>query len=96
MWIQSLGWEDPLEKEMATHSSILAWRIPWQKEPGGLQSKGSQRLRHEWVTEHAHTQHPHRRVLSLPLPSCSLLPFPSRSCPRDMWVGCGFRQLARN
>ena len=40
--VQSLGWEDPLEKEMATHSSILAWRIPWTEEPGGLQSMGSQ------------------------------------------------------
>ena len=39
-WVQSLGWEDPLEKEMATHSSILAWRIPWTEEPGGLQSTG--------------------------------------------------------
>ena len=37
-WVQSLGWEDPLEKEMATHSSTLAWRIPWTEEPGGLQS----------------------------------------------------------
>ena len=37
-WVQSLGWEDPLEESMATHSSILAWRIPWTKEPGGLQS----------------------------------------------------------
>ena len=43
--VQSLGWEDPLEKEMATHSSILAWRIPWREEPGGLQSMGSQRVR---------------------------------------------------
>ena len=40
--VQSLGWEDPLEKEMATHSSILAWRIPWTEEPSGLQSMGSQ------------------------------------------------------
>ena len=39
-WVQSLGWEDPLEKEMATHSSILAWEIPWTEEPGGLQSVG--------------------------------------------------------
>ena len=39
-WVQSLCWEDPLEKEMATHSSILAWRIPWTEEPGGLQSMG--------------------------------------------------------
>ena len=43
-WVQSLGQEDPLEKEMATHSSILAWRIPWTEEHGGLQSMGSQRL----------------------------------------------------
>ena len=45
--IQSLGWEDPQEKGMATHSSILAWRIPWTEEPGGLQSMGSQRVRHD-------------------------------------------------
>jgi len=44
--VQSLGWEDPLEKGMATHSSILAWRIPWTEEPGGLQSMGSQRVGH--------------------------------------------------
>ena len=43
MWVPSLGWEDPLEKEMATHSSILACEIPWAKEPGGLHSKGSQK-----------------------------------------------------
>ena len=45
-WVRSLGWEDPLEKEMATHSSILAWRIPWTEEPGGLQFMGSQRVGH--------------------------------------------------
>ena len=45
--VRSLGWEDPLEKEMATHSSILAWRIPWTEEPGGLQSMGSQRVGHD-------------------------------------------------
>ena len=45
--VRSLGWEDPLEKEMATHSSILAWRIPWTEEPGGLQSIGSQRVGHD-------------------------------------------------
>ena len=49
-WVWSLGWEDPLEEGMAAHSSILAWRIPWTEEPGGLQSMGSQRLRHDWVT----------------------------------------------
>ena len=44
MWVQSLGQEDPLEEEMATHSNILAWEIPQTEEPGGLQSKGSQRV----------------------------------------------------
>ena len=47
MLVQSLTWEDPLEEEMATHSSILAWRIPWTEEPGGLQSMGSQRVGHD-------------------------------------------------
>ena len=46
-WVQSLGWEDPLEKEMATHSSTLAWKIPWTEEPGKLQSMRSQRVRHD-------------------------------------------------
>ena len=46
-WVRFLGWEDPLEKGMATHSSILTWRIPWTEEPGGLQSMGSQRVRHD-------------------------------------------------
>ena len=45
-WVQSLGQDDPLEEEMATHSSILAWRIPWTEEPGRLQSLGSQRVGH--------------------------------------------------
>ena len=46
-WVQSLGWEDPLEKEMATHSSILAWKIPWIEEPGGLQSMRLQTVGHD-------------------------------------------------
>ena len=46
-WVRSLDWEDPLEKEMATHSSIHAWKIPWTKEPGGLQSMGLQRVGHD-------------------------------------------------
>ena len=54
MQVWPLGWEDPLEKEMAPHSSALAWKIPWIEEPGGLQSMGSQRIRHDWVTEHVH------------------------------------------
>ena len=49
-WVRSLGWEDPLEKEMATHSSMPSWRSPWTEELGGLQSTGSQRVRHDWVT----------------------------------------------
>ena len=49
-WVQTLGWEDLLEKEMAPHSSILAWKIPWTEEPGSLQSMGSQRVRHDWAT----------------------------------------------
>ena len=48
--VRSLGWEDPLEVCMTIHSSILAWRIPWIEEPGGLQSMGSQRIRHDWAT----------------------------------------------
>ena len=46
-WVQSLGQEDPLEKEMATYSSTLAWKIPWTEKPGGLQSMGSQRVVHD-------------------------------------------------
>ena len=45
--VPSPGWEDPLEEEMATHSSILAWRIPWKEEPGGLQAAGLQRVGHD-------------------------------------------------
>ena len=57
MWetqVQSLGWEDPLEKGMAIHSSILAWRIPWTGEPGGLQSMGLHRVRQDGACMHAH------------------------------------------
>ena len=46
-WVRSRGWEDPLEKGMATHSRILAWRIPWAEEPGGIQSMGLQRVGYE-------------------------------------------------
>ena len=50
-WVQSLGQEDPLEKEMATHSRTLAWKIPWMEEPSRVQSMGSQRVRHDRVTK---------------------------------------------
>ena len=61
MWARSLGQEDPLEKGMATHSSILAWEISWMEEPAGLQSMGSQRAGHSW----AHTLHGMAIVLCL-------------------------------
>ena len=50
--IQSLGWENPLEEEMVLHSSILVWKTPWTEESSGLQSMGSQRVRHDWPSEH--------------------------------------------
>ena len=56
MWetqVRSLGWEDPLEKEMVIYSSTLAWKIPWMEESGGLQSMGSQRVRHDRATSQA-------------------------------------------
>ena len=55
-WVRPLGREDPLEKEMATHSCILAWKIPWTEEPGRQQSMGSQRVRHDWATSHTRMQ----------------------------------------
>ena len=54
-WVQSLSQEDPLKEETATHSSILAWKIPRMEEPGGLQSMESGRVRHNWATENTHT-----------------------------------------
>ena len=55
-WVPSLGWEDPLEKEIANHSSILAWRIPCIEEPGGLQFRGLQRVGHDLAAEHVSMQ----------------------------------------
>ena len=59
MWVWSLGQEDPLEYEMATHSSILVWKIPWIEESGGLQSMGSQRVGHDWARMHDIPCHTH-------------------------------------
>ena len=56
MWVRSLRQEDPLEKEMATHSGILAWEILWREKPGGLQSMGSQRVRHNLATKQQQQQ----------------------------------------
>ena len=91
-WVRSLGWEDPLEKEMATHSNILAWRIPWTEEPDGLQSMGSQRVGHDWASSHLtyifynwrfvsfdHISH-HTKILQyywLCSPHCSFHPYDS-------------------
>ena len=63
-WVPSQGWEDPLEEEMATHCSTLAWRIPWKEEPGGLQSMGSQKsqTRSKWLSDHCSEQ-PHLQML---------------------------------
>ena len=71
--IRSLGWEDPLEKGVVTHSSILVWRISWTEEPGRLQSMGSQRVGHDWVTNtftfiflrtiYIQTQHPAQHLM---------------------------------
>ena len=68
MWIQSLGWEDSLKEEMTTHSSIVAWKIPWTEEPGRLQSMGLQKVGHNWAYTHAHnlinsTERPIRIVM---------------------------------
>ena len=71
MQIQFLGQEDHLEEEMATHSSILAWKISKTEEPGGLQSKGSQRVGHDWAIKH--TQEEPERKANLPNTYCHAL-----------------------
>ena len=68
--VQSLGREELLEKGIATHSSVLAWRIPWTKEPGGLQSMGSQRVRHNWAIK---THKRYVEVLTLSICACNLI-----------------------
>ena len=84
IWVWSLGQEDPLEKEMATHSSILAWRIPRTEEPDGLQSIGSQRVRHNEVTNTLIFSHPstHHQSISLP------------HCPQNHWLWLSPRRAA--
>ena len=64
-WVQFLSWEDPLEEGMATHSSSLTWKTPWTEEPGGLQSKGSQGVRHDWATKYSYRWLVNRRNLLL-------------------------------
>ena len=66
-WVRSLGWEDPLEEEMATHSSILTWKIPWTEKPGGLQSIGLQRVKTQLSTHNSHdnSQNAHNIKLTI-------------------------------
>ena len=77
-WVQSLGQEDPLEEEMVTQSNILAWRIPWTEEPGGLQSMGSQRIRHDLVIkQQQYDQNPHFWKVNFGIQFKTIFPFPS-------------------
>ena len=92
-WVRTLSGEDPLEKEMAAHSSILAWKIPWTEEPGRLQSMGSQRVRHNWATKQytlAISQSP-----SLPLLQGYVQDLPSApdTLPLLWWPASSFAKL---
>ena len=78
--VQSLGREDPLEKEMAIHSSILAWRIPWTEKPSRLQSTGSQRVRHDWATS------PPYLTLSTEVPLIKAMVFPAIMYGCESWT----------
>ena len=107
MRVRFLGQEDPLEKEMATHSSILAWEIPWTEEPGGPQSMGLRRVRHDYV--HRHTSvvlvsalrqsesaicvHISPPSLASPLTPHPTPPHPSRSSQSSGWTPCAIQQL---
>ena len=84
IWVWFLGWEDPLEEGVATHSSILAWRIPWTEEPGGLQSMRSLRVRHDWVTSLSLFTFMHWRRKWQPTPVF----LPGESQGRGSLVGC--------
>ena len=77
MQVQSLGQEDPLEEDMATHSSILAWRIPWTEEPGGLQSTRSQTVGHDWSN------------LACSMHTSSLMGFPDGSTVKNVPANLG-------
>ena len=80
-WVQSLAWEDLLENRMATHYSILAWRIPWTGEPGGLQSMKLQRVRHDWATREALASHIPYHIPLISNSCCFCLLNISLSCP---------------
>ena len=83
LWVRSLGWEDPLEEEMATQFSIPAWRIPWAEEPGGPQFTGSQRVRHNLATKQQ--QQPHSVTQRLALSTAhTCIPGPSLDCRQHL------------
>ena len=85
--VQSLGWEDPLEKERAIHSSTIAWKIPWTEEPGRLQSTGSERIGHDWATalSLSGTQvQPLGREVRFPVPCCTAIPGEGSKIPRAL------------
>ena len=84
MWVQSLGWEDPLEKEMATYSSLLAWKIPRIEEPGGLQSMGLQKIGHNSVTKQQQ-QEEHAWEYFVP---CALWFYVACWWPWERWCYC--------
>ena len=77
MWVQSLGQKDPLEEEMVTQSSILAWRIPWTEESGGLQSMGSQRVGHDLVIKQKYDQNSCFWKVNFGIQFRTIFPFPS-------------------
>ena len=89
--VQSLGQEDPLEKGMATHSSILAWRIPWTEEPGGRQSMMSQRVGHDWVTNTWGTRVPHGTGKELAISSIPILFLSSLWNPPQLGFAWSYR-----
>ena len=85
-WVWSLSQEDPLEQSVVTHSSILAWRMAWTEEPDGLQSMGSQRVRHNWATN----THTHTHIHSL-----CCVGFPGGSVVNEVVNACQWRRLRR-
>ena len=93
-WVRSLGWEDPLEKEMATHSSMLAWKIPWTEEPGGLQSMASRRVWHKRACTHGYIPIPqHHQISCKTCHSCFLytsFPTPLRHSTMIIFYGSFF------
>ena len=96
--VRSLGWEDPLAKGMATHTSILDWRIPWTEEPGGLQSMGSQKVRHDWVintfTSLSKVKMPEKSQVCN---KCSVNALPTEKGLKWPWVGSqwGFKMRGK-